>query len=64
MVVHEVVLYTVFHLVVAMNKTKRKRDGQKAGKGQNEAFVIANPIQRTRITTDDILGHVPENGGT
>jgi hypothetical protein len=41
-----------------------KKQAKNSGKGHNEKLEIANPVVHTRIATDVIREHVPENAGT
>jgi hypothetical protein len=47
-----------------MSLNEIKKQMQIPGKGHNEIFEIVNPMKHTRIATERLDGHVPENGGT
>jgi hypothetical protein len=42
----------------------KKQFNQNAGKSHNETLEIVNPVKGTRVTTESVDVHVPENGGT
>jgi hypothetical protein len=47
-----------------MSLNEIKKEFQLAGKGQNTNFEIVIPLAHMRFLTENVDGHVPENGGT
>jgi hypothetical protein len=47
-----------------MSLNEIKKEFQMAGKGHNTTFEIAIPLTHMRFLTENVNGHVPENGGT
>ena len=47
-----------------MSLNEIKKESHFAGKGQNATCEIVIPLEHTRLLTEPVDGHVPENGGT
>jgi hypothetical protein len=47
-----------------MSLNEIKKEFQIAGKGHNVALAIVIPLAHMRFLTENVDGHVPENGGT
>jgi hypothetical protein len=44
-----------------MSSNERKKQWQNTGKGHNETLEIAMPLEQTRVATNAVRRHTPEN---
>jgi hypothetical protein len=47
-----------------MSLNEIKKEWPFAGKGHNATFEIVIPLAHMKLLTENVDGHVPENGGT